>query len=91
MTNEPLQSPLRPTVDAARLAEFIANANSRVSAIRGRRMEATGILFTCETPSIFSDNTCRYGHDNSVMHVRVRKLTDLVAVLYTCLYYWKFI
>lgn len=39
VTNEPLQSPLRPTVDVARLAEFIADANSRVSAIRDHRWE----------------------------------------------------
>lgn len=40
VTNEPLQSPLRPTVDAAWLAKFIADANSRVSAIRDHRWEA---------------------------------------------------
>lgn len=54
MTNEPLQSPLRPTVDAARLAEFIADANSRDSAIRGRRMEATADPYSPAKPRRFS-------------------------------------
>lgn len=59
VTNEPLQSPLRPTVDAAWLAEFIADANSQVSAIRGHRWELPwGSLSTCGTLSILS--ACRY-------------------------------